>query len=138
MQTHVVQCTHTVGTPPAPVTVSVTVHTTPGGGLDLDDDPAQQVTAQLRAYQQLLTTHSTLTFGFDATACAETVGTATTSAPIRAGSAANSRFFAVLSGASTVTVNHSGFMTGAELRLLSEWVDIGAQYYNNPFAAPLN
>jgi hypothetical protein len=28
-------------------------------------------------------------------------------------------------------------MTPAELRLLSEWVDIGAQYYNNPFAAPL-
>jgi hypothetical protein len=28
-------------------------------------------------------------------------------------------------------------MTAAELRLLSEWVDIGAQYYNNPFDAPL-
>jgi len=24
------------------------------------------------------------------------------------------------------------------LRLLSEWVDIGAQFYNNPFDAPLN
>jgi hypothetical protein len=29
-------------------------------------------------------------------------------------------------------------MTGAELRLLSEWIDIGTQYYNNPFDAPLN
>jgi hypothetical protein len=37
----------------------------------------------------------------------------------------------------TGTVNHAGFMTAAELRLLSEWVDIGAQYYNNPFDAPL-
>ena len=34
-----------------------------------------------------------------------------------------------LSGA----VDHSGFMTDAELRLLAEWLDIGAQYYNNPF-----
>jgi hypothetical protein len=24
------------------------------------------------------------------------------------------------------------------MRLLSEWVDIGAQYYNNPFVAPTN
>jgi len=24
------------------------------------------------------------------------------------------------------------------MRLLSEWVDIGAQYYNNPFDAPTN
>jgi hypothetical protein len=136
--THVVQCTHLVGTPPVLVTVNVTVHTTPGGGLDLDDDPAQQSTAQLRAYRQLLTTHTAPTYGFNNAACAETVGTVSTSAPMRAGSAANSRFFAVLSGTTAGTVNHSGFMTGAELRLLSEWVDIGAQYYNNPFAAPLN
>ncbi len=34
------------------------------------------------------------------------------------------------------TVDHSGFLTPAELRLLSEWVDIGAQYYNNPIGLP--
>jgi hypothetical protein len=34
--------------------------------------------------------------------------------------------------------SHAGYLTNAELRLLSEWLDIGAQYYNNPFAAPLN
>jgi hypothetical protein len=33
---------------------------------------------------------------------------------------------------------HAGRLTPAELRLLSEWVDLGAQYYNNPFAAPLD
>lgn len=27
-------------------------------------------------------------------------------------------------------------MTGDELRLIREWLDIGAQYYNNPFIAP--
>jgi len=30
-------------------------------------------------------------------------------------------------------VDHSGFMSAAELRLVAEWLDIGAQYYNNPF-----
>jgi hypothetical protein len=33
---------------------------------------------------------------------------------------------------------HIGLLSPAELRLLSEWVDIGAQYYNNPFDAPTN
>ena len=31
------------------------------------------------------------------------------------------------------TVNHAGMLSDAELRLISEWLDIGAQYYNNPF-----
>ena len=34
--------------------------------------------------------------------------------------------------------SHEGRLTPAELRLLSEWVDIGAQYYNDPFLAPLD
>ena len=35
---------------------------------------------------------------------------------------------------------HAGYLTPAELRLLSEWLDIGAQYFNNPFdpAVPVN
>jgi hypothetical protein len=33
---------------------------------------------------------------------------------------------------------HENFLTPAELRLIAEWLDIGAQYYNNPFAAPEN
>ncbi len=32
------------------------------------------------------------------------------------------------------TVNHRGLLTRSELRLITEWVDIGAQYFNNPFA----
>ena len=37
-------------------------------------------------------------------------------------------------------VDHSAMMTGHELKLISEWLDIGAQYFNNPFdpAVPLN
>ena len=30
---------------------------------------------------------------------------------------------------------HAGYLTPHELRLLSEWLDIGAQYFNDPFAA---
>jgi hypothetical protein len=31
------------------------------------------------------------------------------------------------------TVDHNGLLSPSELRLISEWLDIGAQYYNNPF-----
>jgi hypothetical protein len=34
--------------------------------------------------------------------------------------------------------SHEGYLTGAELRLLAEWVDLGGQYFNNPFDAPLD
>jgi hypothetical protein len=36
--------------------------------------------------------------------------------------------------------DHSGILTPGELRLISEWVDIGAQYFNNQFdpGVPLN
>ena len=34
--------------------------------------------------------------------------------------------------------SHVGRLSAAELRLVAEWLDPGAQYYNNPFDAPLN
>ncbi len=33
-------------------------------------------------------------------------------------------------------INHSNLLTPAERRLISEWLDIGGQYYNNPFDIP--
>jgi hypothetical protein len=45
-----------------------------------------------------------------------------------AGNARGSRFFTVMN-----SPTHAGMLTPAELRLLSEWLDIGAQYYNDPF-----
>ena len=45
-----------------------------------------------------------------------------------ASNARGSRFFNVMNN-----VTHAGMLTTAELRLLSEWLDIGAQYYNDPF-----
>lgn len=33
---------------------------------------------------------------------------------------------------------HFNILSKAELRLIAEWLDVGAQYYNNPFDAPAN
>jgi hypothetical protein len=55
-----------------------------------------------------------------------------------AGARASTRFFDKMEGRTVGTVNHSDFMSASELRLLSEWLDIGAQYYNDPFVAPEN
>jgi len=33
---------------------------------------------------------------------------------------------------------HGEYLNAAELKLISEWLDIGGQYYNNPFDAPEN
>ena len=50
------------------------------------------------------------------------------------GDALDSHFFQVF----VTDATHIGLLSPAEMRLLSEWVDIGAQYYNNPFVAPTN
>ncbi|WP_100658494.1 PD40 domain-containing protein [Alteromonas flava] len=34
--------------------------------------------------------------------------------------------------------SHAGWLSPIELKLLAEWLDIGGQYYNNPFAIPQN
>ena len=54
--------------------------------------------------------------------------TPTISAPMNALNARGSRFFNVMNN-----TTHRDMLSPAELRLLSEWLDIGAQYYNDPF-----
>jgi hypothetical protein len=59
--------------------------------------------------------------------------------PMIAGSASGSvlKFLGKFDGSDHgITVDHTGFLTTAELRLIAEWLDIGAQYYNDPFVAP--
>jgi hypothetical protein len=51
-----------------------------------------------------------------------------------AGSASAGRFLGKFDTGGT----HAGYLTDAEKRLIAEWLDIGAQYYNNPFDAPLD
>lgn len=55
-------------------------------------------------------------------------------ASMMAGSANNSRFLEMFDTGGS----HSGYLSDAEKKLLSEWLDIGAQYYNDPFIAPLD
>lgn len=59
-------------------------------------------------------------------------------APMTAGSAATSTAFLRMFDGSyhDPVLDHTGFLTLGELRLISEWLDIGGQYYNDPFVAP--
>jgi Tol biopolymer transport system component len=34
--------------------------------------------------------------------------------------------------------SHQGYLSDAEKKLIAEWLDVGAQYYNNPFDVPPN
>jgi hypothetical protein len=55
------------------------------------------------------------------------------------GARASSRFFDMFTNAAdprNAVTNHVGFLSPAELKLLAEWLDIGGQYYNNPFDVP--
>lgn len=48
------------------------------------------------------------------------------------GARSSPRFFNIFDPTGT----HAGRLTPDELRLIAEWLDIGAQYYNNPFDIP--
>lgn len=53
--------------------------------------------------------------------------------PVRAGQARNSdRFFSLFAPGGS----HAGWLSAEELRLLAEWIDLGAQQYNDPFRVP--
>jgi len=52
------------------------------------------------------------------------------------GAVASPRFFNRFTTAGVGTVEHMDLLSPAELRLLYEWLDIGAQYFNNTFDAP--
>jgi len=139
---------------PRPVTVGgvvvdhtcVTCHTPigaaaaiqiPAGQLDLRAVASTDDTSVSTSYRQLL---------FPRNEQALIMGVPTNtgvvlSPPMTAGSSANScAFFSLFDGVCKPPppgVDHTGFLTAAELRLISEWIDIGAQYYNDPFVAPV-
>jgi Hydrazine synthase alpha subunit middle domain len=59
--------------------------------------------------------------------------------PMAAGSAVGSTTFLRMFDTSfhDPVLDHTGYLSPAELRLITEWLDIGAQYYNDPFVAPV-
>jgi mono/diheme cytochrome c family protein len=135
----------------------------PDGQLDLTDGPAPEEPAHLRSYRELLYPDNAQTVQdgalvdelvqaedaagnplFEVDADGEllldpdgnpipvmvTVGVAPTLSV--AGARQSARFFDRFGAGGS----HAGYLSDAELRLLSEWVDIGAQYYNDPFTVP--
>ncbi len=48
------------------------------------------------------------------------------------GALASPAFFDIFAPGGT----HDGRLSGAELKLISEWIDVGGQYYNDPFSVP--
>jgi hypothetical protein len=48
------------------------------------------------------------------------------------GALSSGRFFAPFAAGGS----HQGMLSDAELRMLAEWLDVGGQYYNNPFDVP--
>ena len=120
----------------------------PAGQLNLTNAASNDVPAEFVSYRQLLFQHDEQVVSMGALVNAPGPPDANgnpTVIPVgpylNAGSANG--------GLSTTFLNrfaagsgstHAGYLTPAELRLLSEWLDIGAQYFNNPFdpAVPVN
>jgi hypothetical protein len=121
----------------------------PAGQLDLTDGPSDDEATQFRAYRELLFADTELELqgaslverqvqvGVDPVTGLPQFAPVAVSASMTSAGARLSRFFTKFDVANG-TVDHRGFLTRAELKLLAEWVDIGAQYYNDPFVAPEN
>ncbi len=111
----------------------------PAAQLDLTSTASQQQPLETVSYQELLFPHDELTVNMGVLVPV-TVGNppvpVQVSPPMVAGSARSSRFFGLFATGG----QHAGWLNPSELRLVSEWLDIGAQYFNNPFdpKAPLD
>jgi len=93
--------------------------------LDLTATPSPADPDRVMSYRELLYDPAGNPGGLDASDVPTT--------PLIAGNALQStRFFDRFAPGGA----HAGFLSPAELRLVAEWVDIGAQYFNNPFAVP--
>ncbi len=136
-----------------PVSAAAAVEV-PAGQLDLTDSASSVDTTVTTSYEELLFAHDeqTLNMGVlqdllvPAPGPPGPGGVPTTilvpvslAPPMAAGSANGSeaKFLRMFDGTyHDPVLDHTGFLTTAELRLISEWLDIGAQYYNDPFVAP--
>lgn len=117
----------------------------PDGQLDLTDGLDPQVPEQFKAYRELLVQDFAQEIGPNGLQDIMVPGPIDpntgqpTQVPVPvapslnvAGANASTAFFSRFAAGGT----HAGRLDPDELRLLSEWVDIGAQYYNDPFAVP--
>ena len=128
----------------------------PAGQLDLTDSASSVDPTVITSYEELLFAHNeqTLNMGVlqdllvpapgppdPVTGLPTTIMVPVSLAPpMAAGSASGSvaKFLRMFDGTyHDPVLDHTGFMNTADLRLISEWLDIGAQYYNDPFVAPV-
>jgi len=118
----------------------------PAGQLDLSDGLSPDEPDQFNAYRELLfpDNEQELNMGALQDRLVQDgvdedgnpiLVTVTVQPSMRAGSAnASNRFLSRFEAGQS----HAGYLSDAELRLISEWLDVGAQYYNNPFDVPQN
>lgn len=117
----------------------------PDGQLDLTDGLDPDVTAHFKAYRELLFQDFAQEIGATGledimvpgpidpnTGLPTQVGVPVAAPMSAAGARSSANFFSRFA----VDGTHAGMLEPDELRLLSEWLDIGAQYYNDPFAVP--
>jgi hypothetical protein len=125
----------------------------PAGQLDLTDGPSDDEPDQFKSYRELLFADNRqilsagalvdeqVQVGIDAMGnpilANVSVGPYMSSAGANFGQSV--RFFDCFEGQNGVcaTTPHGGKLSLHELRLVAEWLDIGAQYYNNPFDVPV-
>jgi hypothetical protein len=127
----------------------------PQGQLDLTSSSSSVDTTVVTSYEQLLFAHNAQTLNMGVlqdllvpapgppdpvTGLPTTIMVPVSLAPpMSAGSAAGSTtFFRMFDGSfHDPVLDHTGYLSPAELRLIAEWLDIGAQFYNDPFVAPV-
>jgi Hydrazine synthase alpha subunit middle domain len=113
----------------------------PAGNLDLTKSASVNEPQEFTSYQQLLFPHNIVIV--DPTDPTKTITQAVgpyMSAGGANGGASGAFFNCFATGSGCSNPAHTGWLNIAELRLVSEWLDIGAQYFNNPFdpAVPVN
>jgi hypothetical protein len=122
----------------------------PAGQLDLTNGASPDEAAQFNSYRELLFADDRqvlvngaiqdeqVQIGVDAMGN-PILAPVSIAPPMSAAGARQSRFFACfdVGGTGCASSPHVGFMSPDELRLVAEWLDIGAQYYNNPFDVPV-
>ena len=135
----------------------VSCHTTangtrlPYGQLDLTSDPNQDPNNRFRSYQQMFQTRQGQFFDAGSMslqpftvldANGDPVNDPAASiAPIMTSAGARRSFFIEKMTGTELdanrsisgTTDHSGMLSDAELKLISEWLDLGAQNFNDPF-----
>jgi hypothetical protein len=118
----------------------------PAGQLDLTDGASDQVAEQFKSYRELLAGDAEqevvggvlqdrlVQTGIDSLG-QPVFSTVPVGPTMSAGGArASVAFFSKFATGGS----HAGWLSPAELRLVSEWLDIGAQYFNDPFAVPVD